>query len=565
MDNKDDDEDGIEQFYFQVYLLLIPMSILFTIGMFIVGSIILLHGSTRIHNRMFSSVLHTSMRFFESNPIGRILNRFSRDQMVVDDKLPGLLLRIIMYLSIDLNVLVVAVLSNVWLSIPAIGIVIITALLSFFHLPSYFALSRLQSTTLSRVFSHLTAVCDGKIFIRLMDKQKMVTEKAYDVVDNQARMAMTVIALNCWLAIAATVCFTALIPCVLILILAFPQKASAVTCLLSLVYAINACQQFGSTFYWYAESQNAMVSTQRIIEYGNLKGEDEDEDEDGAKEEEEDEEVGDNTSISNITTATATDPALPHISFVSFSFRYRAHLPLVLRSVSFSILAGEKIGIVGRTGAGKSTLFLCLCRLMSATSATSGDILIRGTSIFSLPLHSLRNMFCVIPQQPVLFDGETVRFNVDPFGVQGEEEVEEGMRMVGLGGMGGRRRFAAASDGGNQAMRIESGNVSDGEAQLICICRVVLMARRKENAILLIDEATANIDDRTDRVIQEVVREEFKSNTVLTIAHRVQTVMRADRIMIIRKGEVVGVGAPERMREGNQGFREMVSQMEGKK
>ena len=355
----------------------------------------------------------------------------------------------------------------------------------------------------------------------------MVIEEAHDLVDNQARMTMTVNALNFWLVDAIALCLAALIPCALAFIILLLQQtsmsSSPAQSMLSLVYIINACPLFGYAFRFYADSQNVMVSTQRIIEYGNLKREDED-----VNESEEQQSLS-----STDTDNTTTVPALPHISFLSFSCRYRAHLPLVLRSISFSISCGEKIGIVGRTGAGKSTLFLCLCRMMDSQQQ-SGDILISGNSIFRMPLHSLRRMFCVVPQQPVLFGGETLRFNIDPFGVQGKEEIEEGMRMVGLEG---QRRFAG---GAGMAMRIESGNVSDGEAQLICICRVVLMARRKENAILLVDEATANIDDDTDRIIQEVVREEFKRNTVLTIAHRVQTVMDSDRILVISGGEVGG-------------------------
>ena len=214
------------------------------------------------------------------------------------------------------------------------------------------------------------------------------------------------------------------------------------------------------------------------------------------------------------------------IEFKDVQMKYSPELPLVLKGVSFKVRSGEKVGIVGRTGAGKSSLQNALLRLIELTS---GHIYIDGVDITELGLHELRNQVSIIPQDPVLFSGP-IRFALDPFSLfedcqlwQVLEEVELGEKVRGLEG---QPEFIV-SEGGS--------NFSVGEKQLLCLARAIL----KQTKILMLDEATYYVDTVTDSRIQRLLQSKFKNSTVLTIAHRIQTVRNYDEILVMGNGEVI--------------------------
>jgi ATP-binding cassette subfamily C (CFTR/MRP) protein 1 len=231
------------------------------------------------------------------------------------------------------------------------------------------------------------------------------------------------------------------------------------------------------------------------------------------------------------------------IEFKNYSTRYREGLDLVLKGLSFSIKAKEKVGIVGRTGAGKSSLTLALFRLIEPSG---GTIVLDGIDVKILGLHDLRSRLTIIPQDPVLFSG-TIRENLDPTGVCDDVGLWRALESSRL------KEHVEKLEGGLDGVVHQGGeNFSQGQRQLICLARALL---RKTN-ILLLDEATAAIDVETDGVIQETIRREFKECTILTIAHRIKTVLDYDRILVLDGGRVVELGAPgELLKKPNSVFR----------
>lgn len=270
-----------------------------------------------------------------------------------------------------------------------------------------------------------------------------------------------------------------------------------------------------------AEVESQMTSVERLLEYARLPSE-------AALE----------------TSADAKPPAdwpsKGAVEFEKLSFRYTPEGAFVLRDLQLSIKAEEKIGIVGRTGAGKSSLIQALFRL----AELDGAIRIDGVDIRRLGLHDLRRKISIIPQDPVLFSG-TLRFNLDPFAERSDEELWRSLEQVEL------RPFVASMVGGLDCRMLDGGsNFSVGQRQLVCLARAIL----RNNRVLILDEATANVDPETDRLIQTTIRSRFHECTVLTIAHRLHTVMDNDRVLVVDAGRAVEFGHPHELLQQEGGF-----------
>jgi len=262
-----------------------------------------------------------------------------------------------------------------------------------------------------------------------------------------------------------------------------------------------------------AEAENLMTSAQRTIQYVRMESEDDLEKE------------NDPTDF----------PVNPDIHFSNMTMSYRKGLEPVLKNITYHVKAGEKVGIIGRTGAGKSSILQAIFRLVEVEE--DGKIIIGGENTKDLGLHCLRNNISFIPQSPFLMSS-TIRDNLDPFGSNTEDELHEVLEEVHL-----KTYIDSLKDG--MYTEVGEGNYifSVGQKQLLCLARAIL----RKNKILVLDEATANVDIETDSLIQATIRNKFKDCTVLTIAHRIATISDSDVILVMKNGHLQKFGAPDQI------------------
>ncbi|KAJ1945751.1 hypothetical protein EC988_005683 [Linderina pennispora] len=476
---------------------------------------------------MLYAVSRSPMSFFDTTPLGRILQRFSKDQNSVDSVIPQTLASWFQNLSnISFSVIVIVV------SFPAFGVVLVPVVVFFFYLKHYFlttsrTLKRLDSTTRSPIYASFQETLGGASTVRAYGQAERFMAENIRKLDANQRCVFPYLSLNRWLAVrlefmSACIIFATALLGVLSL------KYSAIDAGLvglSVTYALQSTQQVNWMLRMECDLENSMCDYVRIQEYEHLPSE--------------------APEVIEDNRPTEQWPEQGAVEFRNYSTRYREGLDLVLREISFTIRPKEKVGIVGRTGAGKSSLTLALFRIIEGAS---GQILLDGQDISKYGLFDVRSRLSIIPQDPVLFAG-SVRSNLDPFNKYSDDEIWRALDNAHLGDA------IRAKDERLEFVVTQGGeNFSVGQRQLICLARALL----KRAKILVLDEATAAIDPESDSIIQESIRKEFKDCTVLTIAHRLNTIVDSDRILVLDKGGVAEFDTPEALLNKQNGvFREL--------
>ncbi|KAK9767152.1 hypothetical protein K7432_003275 [Basidiobolus ranarum] len=467
------------------------------------------------HTNMLLSVMRSPMSFFDTTPLGRILNRFSKDQYTIDEVLPRSFQG---YFRTFLNV--IAVMCVISFSTPSFLIIVIPIMALYviiqrFYLNTSRELKRLDSTSRSPTYAHFQETIGGVSTIRAYGQEKrFIRENEFRLDKNQMAYYPS-LSLNRWLAVrleflGSIIIFAASILAVISVLTDGHIDAGMVG--LSITYALNVTQSLNWCIRQYCEIETNIVSMERIKEYSELPSE--------------------APEINEATRPSPTWPEQGQIEFKDLALRYRAGLDLVLKGISFTVNPHEKIGIVGRTGAGKSSLTLSLFRLVEPAS---GSIVIDGVDITKIGLYDLRSRLTIIPQDPFLFAG-TVRENLDPFGNHEDMEIWNVLSQSHL------KDHVSSLEGKLNATVLQGGeNFSVGQRQLICLARALL----RRTSVLVLDEATAAIDVETDRLIQETIRREFVHCSVLTIAHRINTVLDSDRVLVLDQGKIVEFDSPK--------------------
>ncbi|CAI5520236.1 unnamed protein product, partial [Closterium sp. Naga37s-1] len=530
--------------------------------------------ASRIHSAMLACVLGSPLAFFHANPIGRILNRFSADQGILDDLLPFTLFNYLQTLSLAVGAIVMVALGVPWILIPMAVLFLLFLRLRYIFLCTSREAKRLEAITRSPVCAHYAATIQGLTTIRAFGAQQQSATIFHRLLNANGRAFYCWLAASRWLAFRLDTIVSAVVFLVATLAVALRTTLAPGLVALALSYTLQMSGMLQWAVRQGAEVENMFTGVERALEYTHLPQEEglevggQQEGQGGGgkggnsrrrwlkgglcgkNEEQKQREGKGEQGRGGEEKQGEVLPGWPNEGAVrveGLTVRYRPTLDPVLQDVSFQLLGGEKCGVVGRTGAGKSTLMLALFRLVQPSG---GCILIDGVDTATISLTRLRRNVMAIPQDPVLF-GSSLRFNLDPFNQHPDAALWEALDAVQLRGKaGGLQR-------GLEASMSEFGeNFSVGQRQLVCLARAVLHRSR----ILLMDEATANVDMATDALIQTTIRRQFAASTVITIAHRLHTIIDADKVLVLEQGRVVQFGSPQQLAADRVGsFSRMIS------
>eukprot|EP00002_Diphylleia_rotans_P003707 TRINITY_DN1258_c0_g1_i3.p1 TRINITY_DN1258_c0_g1~~TRINITY_DN1258_c0_g1_i3.p1 ORF type:complete len:1141 (+),score=233.81 TRINITY_DN1258_c0_g1_i3:1334-4756(+) len=458
----------------------------------------------KLHSDMLVRILRSPMSFFDTTPIGRILNRFSKDIDECDNTI-----------SFDMQLLLrtsfgfLSIIAVICYTTPPFLAPLVPILVGFVYAQNYYRstsreLKRIESVSRSPIYAHLSESLNGLSTIRAFGALPQAIDDNHAKIDENNAVSWVSFLANRWLSLRLECCGAILV--LFASILAIVSRDSLPTELigLSLSYSLQITFLLTGIVRLLAETEAAMNSVERILHYCELPSE----------------------AAPHIPEKQPQKewPTKGQIEFHGVEMSYRPDLPLVLKGISCSIKQGEKIGICGRTGAGKSTIMLTLFRLVELRK---GKIVIDGVDISQIGLFDLRSRMAIIAQQPTLFSG-TMRSNLDPFNKYNDEEIYDALSHVNM-------KDLIVRNGGLQVPVVEGGeNFSVGQRQLICLARALL----KKSQIIMIDEATASVDVETDAQIQRSIRTHFAHATVLTIAHRLNTVIDVDRILVLDNGRI---------------------------
>ncbi|KAG0377306.1 hypothetical protein BGX24_006350 [Mortierella sp. AD032] len=482
-----------------------------------------------MHDDAFKRVLFSPLAFFDTTPLGRIINRFSRDVDTLDNVLWSTMYEFTITIVTLAGTFILIIVVFPWMAFAIVPIVGCYYGLSVYYRTTSREVKRLDSNMRSYLYAYFSESLTG-----------LGTLKAYNVVPkailkNEYRIDLNnrpyyIYQLGArWLSLRVNILGALTTFSVVILITATRFSISPTSAGLILSYLSRISGDLNWGVQRLSTLENNMNSAERLVHYvKNL-------------EQERPAERPENKPPANWPSEGA-------ISFKNVSMRYRPELPRVLRDISFDIQAGHKVGVVGRTGAGKSSLIQALFLL---SELDAGQILMDGIDTTTLGTSDLRPKIGIIPQDPVLFQG-TFRYNLDPLAQHTEQELWQVLETSDL------KTYVQAQDGGLDAIVSAQGeNLSVGQRQLVCLSRA-LLAKSK---VVVLDEATASVDMATDALIQKAIRIDFAHSTVVTVAHRINTIIDYDRILVMHQGQVAEYDTPRSLLDNpNSVFSSMVAE-----
>ncbi|EHL01836.1 putative ATP-dependent bile acid permease [Glarea lozoyensis 74030] len=498
-------------------------------------------GSIRASRRLFDelsfTVLRTPLRWMDTVPLGRILNRFTSDFYVVDARLAndiGFGANNVFRL---IGIMIAGIFVSPWIILLSFVLLTLCVYVALQYLPGAREVKRLESNAKSPIFEQFGSALTGVSTIRGFDKSSIYISRMFSKIDDHSTSYWYLWAFNRWMGWRMSIVGGFFATFVSIFILCMKNIDAALA-----GFALSFALEYSSTVIWtirhYANLELDMNAAERIIEYSNLPTE----------------------SLEGIDPPAAW-PSEGRLEVTDLVVGYAPDLPPVLQGLTFNVARKERIGVVGRTGAGKSSLTLALFRFLEARQ---GAIYIDGLDISTIKLQALRSRLAIIPQDPVLFSG-TVRSNLDAFNDHDDSALYDALARVHL--LTGTNTPESATSNPNKNTNpfaslsspiTEGGlNLSQGQRQLLCLARAIV-SRPK---IMVLDEATSAVDMATDALIQRSIREEFGDSTLIVIAHRLSTIVDFDKILVLGEGRVEEFGSPRELWGRENGvFRGMVEQ-----
>ncbi|GMC29032.1 unnamed protein product [Saccharomyces cerevisiae] len=516
-------------FYMGLYSFFVFAAFIFMNGQFTILCAMGIMASKWLNLRAVKRILHTPMSYIDTTPLGRILNRFTKDTDSLDNELTESLRLMTSQFANIVGVCVMCIVYLPWFAIAIPFLLVIFVLIADHYQSSGREIKRLEAVQRSFVYNNLNEVLGGMDTIKAYRSQERFLAKSDFLINKMNEAGYLVVVLQRWVGIfldMVAIAF-ALIITLLCVTRAFPISAASVGVLLT--YVLQLPGLLNTILRAMTQTENDMNSAERLVTYAT--------------------ELPLEASYRKPEmTPPESWPSMGEIIFENVDFAYRPGLPIVLKNLNLNIKSGEKIGICGRTGAGKSTIMSALYRL---NELTAGKILIDNVDISQLGLFDLRRKLAIIPQDPVLFRG-TIRKNLDPFNERTDDELWDALVRGGAiakddlpevklqkpdenGTHGRMHKFHL-----DQAVEEEGSNFSLGERQLLALTRALV----RQSKILILDEATSSVDYETDGKIQTRIVEEFGDCTILCIAHRLKTIVNYDRILVLEKGEVAEFDTP---------------------
>ncbi|PCH42273.1 hypothetical protein WOLCODRAFT_137808 [Wolfiporia cocos MD-104 SS10] len=522
-------------FYMGIYAGLGVSQALFFFSMGALFAMLTFIASKKLHTDALLRVMYAPMSFFETTPLGRIMNRFAKDIDTIDNLLGDAMRMLVATLGNILGAIILIAIVLPWFLIAVAAVSVCYIWAALFYRASARELKRLDAILRSSLYSHFSESLSGLATIRAYGETGRFLVENRKRVDIENRAYWLTVTNQRWLGIRLDFMGILLTFVVAILTVGTRFSISPSQTGVVLSYIISVQQAFGWLVRQSAEVENDFNSVERIVHYANQ------------LEQESPHDLPD-------CTPPAPWPSKGSIEFHDIVLKYRPELPAVIKGLSMSVRPGEKIGIVGRTGAGKSSIMTALYRLVELTS---GSIVIDGVDISKIGLTDLRKGLAIIPQDPLLFSG-TLRSNLDPFGYHDDARLWDALKRAYL--VEDRKPNSLEGDdpSASQAARFtldspvedEGGNLSIGQRSLVSLARALV----KESKILILDEATASVDYETDRKIQDTIAVEFRDRTILCIAHRLRTIIGYDRICVMDAGGIAELDTPARLFERRDGI-----------
>ncbi|XP_004629247.1 multidrug resistance-associated protein 9 isoform X1 [Octodon degus] len=476
-----------------------------------------LMASSLLHDRVFDKILKSPMSFFDTTPTGRLMNRFSKDMDELDVRLPFHAENFLQQFFMVVFILIIfAVVFPAVLVVLAGLTLVFVILLRIFH-KGVQELKKVENISRSPWFSHITSSMQGLGVIHAYGKKEDCIHKFKMLNDENSSHLLY---FNCalrWFALRMDVLMNIVTFIVALLVTMSFFSISASSKGLSLSYIIQLSGLLQVCVRTGAETQAKLTSVELLREYILAC-------------------VSEYTRPPQVETCPQDWPSRGEITFQDYHMRYRDNTPLVLNGLNLHIQSGQTVGIVGRTGSGKSSLGMALFRL---AEPASGTIFIDEVDICTISLEDLRTKLTVIPQDPVLFVG-TVRYNLDPFGSHTDETLWQVLERTFM-----RDTIMKLPEKLLAEVTENGENFSVGERQLLCMARALL----RNSKIILLDEATASMDSKTDALVQSALKDAFRGCTVLAIAHRLNTVLNCDRVLVLDSGKVIEFDKPEVLAE----------------